>query len=124
MDNPKEVNGLTIVLPPAGFVFCPYLPPIPEMSRVNGQLSKLTPLPCFGSQCALYASCQGELSPKAMVISKIKANVKAFEHGIFLAEKAKSLPMVGTLAGAVVEWLKARHAEESAKLTPTPSAHA
>jgi hypothetical protein len=107
-----EAMPIGIILPPKGFVFCPHLPPIPQISKVTGAVNAIQPLPCLGEQCAIYAGCQGEESPKMArqrYINRLKQSVN-------LVEKLQSLPFVGPAMSNVVEWLKGRITHEEAKL--------
>jgi len=75
---------------------CPYLPAIPIMSKLHqGKIDGLAPTPCIGNDCAVFDSCQGEFSPKAL---DAKSHARAIKHRETVAKalmSCESLPMVG-----------------------------
>ena len=75
---------------------CPYLPAIPIMSKVApGRVDGLSPTPCMENACAVFESCQGEYSPKALhekAEARSKANRETIAKALISCE---SLPMVG-----------------------------
>ena len=116
-DTPEAIN-IGIILPPKGSVFCPYLPPIPQMSKVTGQVNAIQPLPCLGEQCGIYAGCQGSESPK-QAKQRLIARLKE-AHAIIV--KLNSLPFIGTAMGSIAENITARITKEERNISPEASA--
>jgi len=111
MPEPEAVP-VGIILPPKGFVFCPYLPPIPQISKVTGAVNAIQPLPCLGEKCAIFSGCQGSESPK-MAKHRLVARLKEL---LVIIEKLHSVPFIGPAMTNVADALKARITAEEAKL--------
>jgi len=79
----------------APVTFCPYLPPIPVMNKLSGQLEKLAFTACQAADCAIFDECQGKRSPKARAHALLEA-----------LEGLTSAPFIGSSVKAILPRLK------------------
>jgi hypothetical protein len=119
MSQPQGIN-LAVIMPAPGIVVCPYLPPIPQMSKVTGAVIALQPLPCLGDQCAIFDGCQGKYSPRAAERKRLSDRIGYLNSLSSLAEKGKSLPWIGMSMEGVIEFISVQLAKTTNDLAAIP----